>query len=71
MVDKVANVFRTDNYSLFKNLDGNRDVVEMRVARVVESIQNNFKGGDEWQTFDSSFDVICYEMGLLSFLEAK
>lgn len=41
MKEKVNSVYRTDNYSMFKRLDGNRDVLEARVKRLVKSIQNN------------------------------
>lgn len=41
MKEKINTVYRTDNYSMFKRLDGNRDVLEARARRLVKSIQEN------------------------------
>lgn len=39
MTNKVGNVMVTTNYEKFKRLDGNRDVKEFRIRKIVESIK--------------------------------
>lgn len=38
---KYADIHRTDNYKLFRHLTGNRSVKELRIKRIMRSIEDN------------------------------
>lgn len=41
MLKEISKVCITDNYGMFKRLEGNRDIADSRCKKIIKSIQTN------------------------------